>query len=120
MKEFLIVTGTGRTSVTLEAVPFGTGLIVKIFNENAHLGAVAVGEYDTVQQRASVSVLTLLGHKDDALARKVAHDISKTLLLPVCVIAGVHLDNITPQEIESVLSNTDNAVHAFLNSRQQT
>jgi gallate decarboxylase subunit D len=120
MKEFHIVTGTGRTAITLEADPFGTGLIVKIFNENVHLGAVAVGEYDETQQRASVSVHTRLGHKDDALAQKAAYDISKTLRLPVCVIAGVHLDDITTKEIDQILVNTQAAVRALLNSRQDT
>ena len=118
MKKFRIVTGTGRTAITLEADSFGTGLIVKIFNENPHIGAVAVGEYDRTQQRASVSVHTRLGHKDDVLAQRTAHDVSKTLQLPVCIIAGVHLDDITTQEINQILANTQTAVQAFLNSRQ--
>ena len=118
MQEFQITTGTGRTAVTLEAVPFGSSLIVKIFNKNAHLGAVAVGEYDTDQQRTSVSVHTRLGHKDDALAQQAAYTVSKTLHLPVCVIAGVHIDGITPAEIQQVLANTEAAVLAFLRSRQ--
>jgi gallate decarboxylase subunit D len=117
MKEFHIITGTGRTAVTLEAAFFGSDLVIKIFNANAHLGAVAIGEYDTVQKRASVSVHTRLGHKDDALAQQAAYTISKTLHLPVCVIAGVHIDDITPSEIDQVLANAAAAVQSFLNTR---
>ena len=38
--------GQGRTKVNLSAYNMGTDLIVCIYNENAHIGAVAVGEYD--------------------------------------------------------------------------
>lgn len=119
MKEFRIITGEGRTAVTLEATPLGTDIIIRIFNENAHLGAVAVGEYDTVHARASVSVHTRMGHKDDVIAQKAAYNISKSLRQPVCVIAGVHIDDITPPEIDQVLVNAEKAVQAFLKSRQE-
>ena len=61
MKEFLIVTGTGRTSVTLEAVPFGTGLIVKIFNENAHLAPSPLG--NTIRFSKGLPFYLPAGHR---------------------------------------------------------
>ena len=99
MSEFELTKGEGRTKVTLRTNSIGNDLVVYIYNKNAHIGAVAIGEYDHEHQRASVSVVTRLGHKDDAIAQKAAHSISKSTKKPVCVIAGVHVSNITEAEI---------------------
>ncbi len=108
--------GTGRTKVSLSAHHMGNDLVVFIYNSNAHIGAVAVGEYDHQEKRASTSVITRLGHKDDAIAQKAAHSISKSTKKPVCVIAGVHLDNITEQEINELLENASFMVEEFIKS----
>jgi hypothetical protein len=113
--KFLISEGQDRTRVSLEASAIGPDLIIRIYNDSPHMGAVAVGEYDFEHQRASVSVLTRLGHKDDALAQSCAHDISRSTHKPVCVIAGVHLDDITLDEIKLIQSNTRLVVERFLN-----
>ena len=52
---------------------------VKGKRDDAHIGAVALGEYDYKEQRASTSVVTRLGHKDDILAKKAAHLIDRRL-----------------------------------------
>ena len=120
MTNYALTQGRGRTKVSLLANSIGSDLVVFISNANAHLGAVAVGEYDKEQARASVSVITRLGHKDDTIAQKAAHQISKTLHRPVCVIAGIHLDNITRKEIEKIGQNTDLIVESFIKSVNPT
>jgi hypothetical protein len=114
MGEYKITKGEGRTRIILSAESLGTGLVVFIYNENAHIGAVAIGEYDYRQKRASTSVITRLGHKDDVIAHKVAYLISKHTKRPSCVVAGVHLDNITSEEIEKLLEVADSCVGDFL------
>jgi len=116
MDKYEITKGKGRTSVNLMASKMGSDLVVSIYNENAHIGAVAVGEYDFENERASVSVVTRLGHKDDAIAQKAAYLISKSTKMPVCVIAGVHLDNITEEEISKIMENSMIAVEEFIKS----
>lgn len=106
--------GEDRLRVSLQATAMGKDLLVQIFNENAHIGAVAVGEYDFKNGRASVSVLTRLGHKDDAIAQRAAYLISKSTQKVVCVVAGVHLDNITQSEIIQLMDNAVRAVQDFL------
>ena len=106
--------GRGRTKVSLRADSLGGDLVVYIYNENAHIGAVAVGEYDRESERASVSVITRLGHKDDAVAQQAAYLISKSRQKPVCVIAGIHLDDITQAEIKKLVQNATLAVQSFL------
>ncbi len=116
MSESELIEGKGRTRVTLRTDSMGSDLIVYIYNENAHIGALAVGDYDHEHQRASVSVITRLGHKDDAIAQKAAHSISKSTRKPVCVIAGVHLDDVTPEEIDEILINAGSAVEQLIRS----
>ena len=107
--------GKGRTMVGLSAQNMGEDLVVCIFNEIAHIGAVAIGEYDHKEKRASTSVITRLGHKDDAIAQKAAYLISRQTKMPICVIAGIHLDDITGEEISRLLENADLLVNDFLN-----
>lgn len=94
----------------LLAFSMGKELVVCLYNENAHLGAIAVGEYDPTSGRASTSVITRTGHKDDAVAAEAAHAIVKAIRNAVCVMAGIHLDNVTPQEIQQVVENCRGAV----------
>jgi hypothetical protein len=106
--------GEGRSRVSLSAYHMGRDLVVCIYNENAHIGAVALGEYDYKEQRDSTSVVTRLGHKDDVLAQKAALLISKYTKKPTCVIAGIHIDNITKEEIDQVLENTNSLVDELI------
>jgi len=110
MDKHTLSKGAGRTKVNLSVYNMGTDLIVCIYNENAHIGAVAVGEYDDREKRASCSVITKLGHKDDAVAQEAAHSISRHTKRPVCVVVGIHLDRITASEIDSILENARSLV----------
>jgi hypothetical protein len=102
--------GTGRTKISLSAQLMGKDLIVCIFNEQGHLGAVAVSEYSEEEKRASTSVITRRGHKDDSVAYRAAYELCKHLKEPVCVIAGIHVDHITSEEITQITRNCDRLV----------
>jgi hypothetical protein len=115
MVEYELTKGEGRARVNVTVHSMGGDLVVRIYNQNAHIGAVAVGEYDYEHERASVSVITKLGHKDDVLARETAYLLSKSIRRPVCVIAGVHLDNITRAEIDEILANTRTVISEVIN-----
>ena len=119
MDEYEIPEGKGRTKVTLSTKSFGNHFTIFIGNENAHIGAVAIGEYDHKEKRTSISVITRLGHKDDTIAQKAAYLISRKMKRPSCVIAGVHLDGISDQEIRKILKNADALVEDFLKYWEQ-
>ncbi len=95
----------------------GEDLVVFIYNEKAHVGAVAVAEYDHKEKRASASLITRLGHKDDVVAQKTAHLLAKHTKKPVCVVAGIHVDNITEAEIKQFLENSDKLVEDLINKK---
>jgi gallate decarboxylase subunit D len=107
MKQLLLSEGKGRTKVNLSAQLIGKDLIVCLFNKQGHLGAVAVADFSHSEKRASTSVITRLGHKDDSIAYYAAYKLCKRLRKPVCVIAGIHLDSITEDEIIQISQNCD-------------
>ncbi|MFC1971143.1 hypothetical protein ACFLV0_04350 [Chloroflexota bacterium] len=110
MARYELSCGEGRGEVRLWAEGTGEALVVMVYNGAVHIGAVTVGEYDSANDRASVSVITRLGHKDDIVAYQAAHTISKATHQPVCVVAGIHLDNITGVEIDTLLVNAESVV----------
>jgi hypothetical protein len=107
MKSVMLSVGKGRTKVSLSVQSIGSDLVVYLFNERAHLGAVAVADYSHEENRASTSAITRLGHKDDVAASNVARKLCKSLKKPVCAIAGIHLDDITEEEIAEIIRNCD-------------
>ena len=119
MGKYEITKGKGRTRISLSAQTVGADLVLFIYNENAHIGAVAIAEYDHKEKRTSTSVITRLGHKDDVIAQKAAYLINKHTKRPSCVIAGVHLDDITEEEIEEFLENADSLIKHFLRRWEQ-
>ena len=106
----LFYEGEGRTRVGMSLSRIGEDLIVCLFNDAGHIGAVAVADYSEAENRASVSVITRFGHKEDGLASDAAHSLCKAIRRPVCVIAGIHLDDITEEEIAEILENCKNLV----------
>jgi hypothetical protein len=97
----------------------GSDPIICIYNENAHIGAVAIGDYDDKGKRASTSVITRLGHKDDAVAQKAAHSISRSTRKAVCVIAGIHIDHVTEGEINGIMENVSKLIDEFISKEVQ-
>lgn len=106
--------GEGRQRVTVESGAVGQELLVVISNENAHIGAVALAEYDGRAERVSTSVVTRLGHKDDAVATQAAHRLAKGTKRTVCVVAGIHIDHATAEDIRRAQENAAQAVNALL------
>ena len=100
----------------LSAQWLGRDLVIYIYNENAHIGAIALGEYDPESGRASTSVITRLGHKDDVVAQKAAYRVCKATKRPVCVIAGIHVDRISRTEIDQTLINVEILVDRLVQS----
>ena len=95
----------GRIGIRMEAVGMGADYCLIITGgDRPHLGAVALSTprpslSDPEKISASTSVLTLVGHKEDEVARKIAHQFASRLNCQVVAACGVHLDNITRDEL---------------------
>jgi gallate decarboxylase subunit D len=108
--------GHGSREIVLEAEFLGDQVVVFLFNEKPHIGAVALAEYDAETRRSSTSVLTRLAHKDDVVAVRAAYRISKSAKTASCVVAGIHIDNATFEDIVETQRNAAKAVGLFLES----
>ena len=95
----------GRVKINLKAILIGEDLCVIISGgDSPHIGCVTLSVprpslADSNIISATTSVLNLIGHKDDEVAKHVSHMLSSELNKNVVVTCGIHLDNITKEEI---------------------
>ena len=99
----------------MEAVvrPLGPDLLVAVWGgTHPHIGAVALALprpslRDKKKTSATSSVLTLLGHKEDVTAKTVSEALAAALKKNVVVTAGIHWDNLKPEEIQTIVNMTE-------------
>ena len=102
----------GRLNIHLRVFRQGRDLQVLCGGGASHVGAVALAAPNDAHAPQSdqsdsggqvdARVLTLPGHKEDALALRMAQSMAEALHCAVCVSAGIHYDNITRAEIQQV------------------
>lgn len=103
--EISLEKGEGRTRLSLVASRLGRDLLVTITGGRAHIGAVGIGIF--LNGKATSSVITMPGHKEDMIAKNGAERIAKMLKTGAVLIAGIHIDNITKEEIETAVKNAE-------------
>ena len=92
----------GRLSVHLRVFRQGRDLQVLCGGGATHIGAVALAAPAHGQAEAQSHLAGLPGHKEAALAQRMAERMAHALNCAVCVSAGIHYDNITREEIRQV------------------
>lgn len=103
--------GTGRLRVWGEAVEVGQDLVAWVAGgTRAHVGAVAVAALrpslaDPNDLSYTPSLITLPGHKEDALALEGAGLLSKTARRTVVLTVGIHIDSATGGEVAALVGN---------------
>lgn len=99
--------------VEAEAVLIGGDVLVWIYGgERPHIGAVAAAQprpslADPARASATASVLTFLGHKEDAVVKAVSERLASALAANVVVTAGLHWDRLSPAQLEAVMARCD-------------
>ncbi len=100
----------GRININVKAFLVGEDLCVIISGgDSPHIGCVTLSVprpslSDSNERSATTSVLNLTGHKDDEAARFVSQALSSRLNKNVVVTCGIHVDNITAEEIIKTIS----------------
>lgn len=121
MEHYWVEKMQGRVNIRMEVVSMGDDYCLIITGgDRPHLGAVALSTprpslADPEQVSASTSVLTLVGHKEDEVARKIGHQFAARLNCQVVVACGVHLDNITRDELVMMGQMLDELAGELLN-----
>jgi hypothetical protein len=103
--------GSGKFKVNASLVLINGGIVATISGgESPHIGAVAIAvPHTSLKNHATISstssVITLVGHKDDELARPISEKLAESFNRVVVVVAGVHVDNASKRNIELLVSN---------------
>ena len=111
---FQLARKVSRIEIMLEAKEIGEDYLLTLTGGREHIGAVAVGLFDERSQRASSSVLTLPGHREEQLALLGARQVSKATKKTIVFIAGIHQDNINPEEIKEIVSTAEEMIQNFI------
>ncbi len=125
---FAFEAGTGRHRVWGTAFLSHEGLAVNLVGgEVPHIGAVAVSiprpSLENPRQRSvSTSIFTVVGHKEDELARPVAAELARALDRTTVVVAGVHIHRARAPDLGKIFENAGQIVEAIIarvNGEQQ-
>lgn len=123
LKQAVYTAGTGNLQVQLLVALTGEGLVVQLYGgDKPHIGAVAISLprrslSDNTKISCNTTVIPMLGHKDDEVAKPIAERIVVACGQPVVVIAGLHVDNAGPAEIKKIVENAYYAVEMFIGNQ---
>ncbi len=120
-KSFYVEEGEGKCRVWAFFFLLGNDLVVGIGGgEKPHIGALAVAEPRPSRAKPNVvsstsSVITLLGHKDDIVAREAAERLARETNRVVTVTTGIHVENATEKEIKTLVENSRRVTQKIIN-----
>lgn len=104
----------GRIKLVLDIKKLGKDYLLTLTGGKEHVGAVAVGLFDEKSQRASSSVITLPGHRDDRIALEGARQVSRATRKTTVFVVGIHFDNISSEEIEWIVLASEKMITEFI------
>ncbi len=120
IKEFTVKTEEDSYNLSASVRLIGEDVLVAIWGgEKPHIGAVAVAQprpslKDPEVTSATTSVICLMGHKEDELAKASAEILAAALKTPIVVTAGIHWDNLDPEGIRRIIQNSEILVEMIL------
>jgi len=106
-------TRKGTFDLSASVTRIGEGVVVIIWGgEKPHIGAVAMAQprkslKDAEKMSATASVLSIVGHKEDAVVKSVSERLAAVAGNPVVVTAGMHWDGLQAKDIKQVLKNVE-------------
>jgi len=81
----------------------GQDVVFLVTGGTAHIGAVATA-YVSEARTVHTDIIALPGHREGDLAVELAKMAAESLNRTVAVLAGIHLERPTKQEIEAVVA----------------
>ena len=116
MRDLVTRAGDGDLEVTLRVTETdGQGLSAFLYGGTLpHVGGSALASPGARVRGEALSscdlwVQTVPGHKDSEAARGCARRLCLASGQPVCVCAGVHVDNATPAQVRALVDNCEKA-----------
>lgn len=105
--------GRGRHCVRAAAQLLGPDVLVSLWGGTGpHIGTVTItmprpGRSGRAGVGTTSSVYNFPGHRDEAVARVCAERIAAACSRTTVVVAGIHIDGATPDDIGRILKNVD-------------
>ena len=112
--------GRGQYRVEARGILIGNELMAAIYGGTTpHIGAVAIAIprpslQDPNITSATSSVFTLVGHKDDVIARREAEELASSLNRVVVVAVGLHIDQATEVDIQELAAASSECVKMLI------
>lgn len=100
----MIWEGEGRTRIGAEVRAVGEDLVVSIEGGEAHVGAISMAEPQP-DGDPRTGTLAAMDHRESEVTSLVAREVASRTGRRTVVIAGIHLDRITREEIEAIRRN---------------
>ena len=107
VSSFTVSLKQGRFKVVAAVHEIGPDILVAMWGGNRpHIGAIGMAQTrqslrDEEQRAATSSVFTLLGHKEDLIVKPLSEEITRRFGRNSVVVAGIHWDNLTDDEIRT-------------------
>lgn len=115
MRDLVAQAGEGDLGVTLRVVDTGQGLSAFLYGGTLpHVGGSALASPGARVRGEALSscdlwVQTVPGHKDSEAAKSCARRLCLASGQPVCVCAGIHVDDATPEQLRALVDNCEQA-----------
>lgn len=103
-----LVIGEGRTTLRYEIQRRGRDISVHIDGGASHLGSVSMAEGEALQ------TLSFPGHEESRLTEPLAKKLAAVFPCRIIVSGGVHLDDITKEEIRRILQQNEAAASELI------
>ena len=105
-----IVTEVLGRQIACRWIPLDDGLqLLLTGGDRSHIGAVSTAEPD-----GTVQTQTFPGHRDQELSAPWARTLAQRLGCRVCVICGIHYDDLAREDLQTVLAAADALLEAIL------
>ena len=110
MKEIESIYSDKKSTYSLAAtilVLDNDDVVVVVTGGYDHIGAIGLAVprsslEDQNRTSATSSILTMLGHKEDVVAKYMSEKVAATTNRNVVVIAGIHYDNLVQKDLETL------------------
>jgi gallate decarboxylase subunit D len=117
---FAVKTWESSYNIEAHVHVIGNDILVAIWGgDKAHIGAISVAEPrpsldDPQATSATASVICMLGHKEDDVAKKISILLASRLNARVVVTAGMHWEKINDEGIDKVIENSNTIARMVL------
>ncbi|TGE32443.1 hypothetical protein [Desulfosporosinus sp. Sb-LF] len=113
--------GEGRCQISLTLMDTSNGIQgLLIGGEKPHIGGVVLALPRPSLRgdgwSTDVYIMPVPGHKDVDVARTVAETLARELRFPVAITAGIHSEQLCPEELKEIISHCNTLTQTALAS----